>query len=111
MQSSSDIFLGWSRGLGGRDFYVRQLPDMKVSADIESQGPRMMRAYATLCGRALARAHDKAGDEAMIAGYLGGSDEFDEALAEYAVAYADQSASDYGSFVRTVRAGVLRTEL
>jgi uncharacterized protein (DUF2252 family) len=110
MQSSGDIFLGWSRGPGGRDFYVRQLRDMKVSADIE-KGPRMMRAYATPCGRALARAHDKAGDAAMIAGYLGGSDEFDEALADYAVGYADQSASDHASFVRAVRAGQLSTDV
>jgi uncharacterized protein (DUF2252 family) len=77
MQSSSDIFLGWSRGPRGRDFYVRQLRDMKVSADIESQSPRVMRAYAKLCGLTLARAHGKVGDAAMIAGYLGSKDQFD----------------------------------
>ena len=67
MQSASDIFLGWSRGPRGRDFYVRQLRDMKVAPEVESQTPPVMRAYATLCGLALARAHDKAGDAAMIA--------------------------------------------
>jgi uncharacterized protein (DUF2252 family) len=111
MQCSSDIFLGWSRGPGGRDFYVRQLRDMKVAPDVEALSPRMMRAYATLCGQALARAHDKAGDAAMIAGYLGGSDEFDEAIAEYAVTYADQSARDYANFVKAIRAGELSTDV
>jgi hypothetical protein len=111
MQCSSDIFLGWSRGPGGRDFYLRQLRDMKVAPDVEALSPRMMRAYATLCGQALARAHDKAGDAAMIAGYLGGSDEFDEAIAEYAVTYADQSARDYANFVKAIRAGELSTDV
>ncbi|MBR1086291.1 DUF2252 domain-containing protein [Bradyrhizobium manausense] len=111
MQCSSDIFLGWSRGPGGRDFYVRQLRDMKVAPEVEALTPRMMRAYATLCGQALARAHDKAGDAATVAGYLGGSDEFDEAIAEYAVAYADQAARDYASFVNAVRAGELSTDV
>src|SRR5208337_3902930 len=58
MQSASDIFLGWSRGPAGRDFYVRQLRDMKVAVDVEAQPPKIMRAYAMLCGLALARAHD-----------------------------------------------------
>ena len=110
MQCSSDIFLGWARGPGGRDFYVRQLRDMKVAPDIESMTPRMMRAYAKLCRRALARAHDKAGDAAMISGYLGGSDEFDEAIGDYAVAYADQAAQDYASFAKAVRAGELSSD-
>ena len=70
MQSASDIFLRWSRGREGRDFYVRQLRDMKVVPDVETQTPQMMRKYAMLCGLVLARAHDKAGEAAMIAGYL-----------------------------------------
>ena len=111
MQSASDIFLGWSRGPRGRDFYVRQLRDMKVSADVESQTPTVMRAYATLCGLALARAHDKAGDAAMIAGYLGGSDQFDEAIGDYAVAYADQVERDYETFVKAMRSGRLKTDI
>ena len=102
MQSASDIFLGWSRGPSGRDFYVRQLRDMKVAPDVETMTPRVMRVYATLCGLALARAHDKAGDAAMIAGYLGGNDRFDEAIGDYAVAYADQVERDYASFVKAV---------
>jgi uncharacterized protein (DUF2252 family) len=110
MQSASDIFLGWCRGPRGRDAYVRQLRDMKVSPDIETQSPKIMHAYATLCGLTLARAHDKAGDSAKIAGYLGSSDQFDEAIGDYAVAYADEIERDYGTFVRAVRSGRLKTD-
>ena len=111
MQSASDIFLGWCRGPHGRDAYVRQLRDMKISADIETQPPKVMHAYATLCGLVLARAHDKAGDSAMIAGYLGSSDQFDEAIGDYAVAYADEVERDYRTFVRAVRSGRLKTDV
>jgi uncharacterized protein (DUF2252 family) len=110
MQSASDIFLGWARG-PQRDFYIRQLRDMKVSADVETQPPKLMKAYAMLCGLALARAHDKAGDAAMIAGYLGGGDQFDEAIGDYAMAYADQVERDYATFVRAIRSGRLKSDL
>jgi len=111
MQSASDIFLGWATGPGGRDFYIRQLRDMKVAADVESQPPKVMRAYAKLCGLVLARAHDKAGDAAMIAGYMGNSDEFDESIGDYAVAYADEVERDYRNFARAIRTGRLKTDL
>jgi uncharacterized protein (DUF2252 family) len=111
MQSASDIFLGWSKGPAGRDFYLRQLRDMKIAPDVETQPPKIMRAYAMLCGLALARAHDKAGDAAMIAGYLGSGDQFDEAIGNYAVAYADQVERDYKTFVKAVRSGRLKTDL
>ena len=111
MQSASDIFLGWSRGATGRDFYVRQLRDMKVAPAVESQTPRVMRTYARLCGFALARAHDKAGDAAMIAGYLGSTDRFDQAIGDYAVAYADQVEHDYATFVAAVLNGRLKSDL
>jgi hypothetical protein len=67
MQAASGIFLGWTRGPRGRDFYVRQLRDMKLAPDVETQSPQVMKTYATLWGLALARAQDKAGDAAMIA--------------------------------------------
>jgi hypothetical protein len=110
MQSASDIFLGWARG-PERDFYFRQLRDMKVSIEVETQPPKMMRAYAMLCGLALARSHDKAGDAAMIAGYLGGSDQFDEAIGDYAIAYANQVERDYETFVQAIRTGRLKSDL
>ena len=111
MQSASDIFLGWSRGPRGRDFYVRQLRDMKVAPDVESMTPGVMRTYAMLCGLALARAHDKAGDAAMIAGYLGSKGHFDQAMGDYAVAYADQVERDYATFVTAVKHGRLKSDL
>jgi uncharacterized protein (DUF2252 family) len=111
MQSASDIFLGWSRGPTGRDFYVRQLRDMKVAPDVETQTPQLMRMYAEVCGLVLARAHNKAGDAAMIAGYLGKVDDFDEAIGDYAAAYADQVERDYETFVKAVRSGRLKSDL
>ncbi len=100
-----------SRGPLGRDFYVRQLRDMKISPDVETMTPRVMKYFAMLCGLALARGHDKAGDAAMIAGYLGSTDHFDEALGDYAVAYADQVELDYATFAKAVRNGRLRSDL
>lgn len=108
MQSASDIFLGWTHGRGGRDFFVRQLRDMKMSAHIE-EGASATQAmlYAGLCGRTLAHAHAKSGDAALISGYLGKSDDFDEAIGEFALAYADQNAEDHAAFVDAVKAGKL----
>ena len=105
MQSSSDIFLGWTRGRAGRDFYVRQLRDMKLSAQTEGATAEQTMLYAELCGRTLARAHAKSGDAALISGYLGTSDTFDQAIGRFAVAYADQNAKDHAALVAAVRAG------
>jgi uncharacterized protein (DUF2252 family) len=106
MQAASDIFLGWTRGPEGRDFYVRQMRDMKFSADLSGCTPRILTSYAELCGKALARAHAKgSGDAATIAGYLGVCSRFDEAIAVAAVAYADQVEKDYELFRAAARAG------
>ena len=110
MQASSDIFLGWFRSKHGHDYYVRQFRDMKASAEVETFLPGTLVAYATVCGWALARAHAKAGDAAMIAGYLGSSDRFDNALADYSKAYADQAERDYAAFKAAIRSGRLSTE-
>ncbi len=109
MQSSSDIFLGWSRGLSGRDFYVRQLRDMKMSLDVAEMRRSGLTAYAVLCGQTLARAHAKAGGAPGIAGYLGRSAAFDGAIRRYALAYADQAEKDYETFRRAAAAGTVRT--
>jgi len=114
MQSASDIFLGWSKGpkgTGMRDYYVRQLRDMKISPNIESMNENTLKIFARACGMGLARAHDKAGDAAMIAGYLGSKDTFDEAVADYAVAYADQVERDFETFGNAVRNGKLQSDL
>jgi uncharacterized protein (DUF2252 family) len=107
MQSSSDIFLGWVRGMRGKDFFVRQLRDMKMSVPIERLTAGQLKEYATICGRALARAHAASGDAAAISGYLGGSDRIDRALSEFAVAYADQTEQDHAALVKAVRSGKL----
>jgi uncharacterized protein (DUF2252 family) len=109
MQAASDIFLGWT-GTTGHDYYVRQFRDMKVSAEVETFRPGTLVAYASLCGWTLARAHAKAGDAAMIAGYLGSSEQFDDALAKYSEAYADQAERDFKTFQTAIRSGRLSTE-
>jgi uncharacterized protein (DUF2252 family) len=110
MQAASDIFLGWFRSRQGHDYYVRQFRDMKVSAEVETFLPGTLIAYAKMCGWAVARAHAKAGDPAMIAGYLGSKDQFDNALTKYSEAYADQAERDFETFQAAVRAGRLSTE-
>ncbi len=108
MQSASDLFLGWTHGKNRRDFYVRQLRDMKISAIIESFDAGDLRNYARVCGWALARAHARSGDAAMIAGYMGASEVFDDAIADFAVEYADQARRDHRAFVKAVRQGRIK---
>src|SRR3954470_14526535 len=100
MQAASDPFLGWATGTGtrGREFYVRQLRDMKGSALIEGMPPARLARYGQICGVTLARAHARSGDAAKIAGYLGDDDTFDRALENFAVAYAEQNDADYAAF-------------
>ena len=110
MQAASDIFLGWIRnkaGLDGkqRDFYVRQLWDWKTSVDLETILPRGLELYAQACGWTLARAHARSGDRIAIATYLGKGDVFDRALADFAVAYADQNERDYATLVEAAKDG------
>jgi len=108
MQSASDMMLGWTVGeLRGRHFYMRQLRDMKMSAVMEVMEPETLRVYAKLCGWTLAWAHARSGDAVMISGYLGNSDVFDEAVAKFAVAYADQTESDHRLLRKAVRDGRL----
>jgi uncharacterized protein (DUF2252 family) len=105
MQSASDIFLGWTRGENGRDYYFRQLRDAKISAVIEDFDLTLLRDYGKLCAWALARAHARSGDSARIAGYLGSNSTFDDAICEFAVEYADQNVRDYRAFVKAIRDG------
>ncbi len=104
MQSASDIFLGWSHGVHA-DLYVRQLRDMKLAPNLAGYTPTLLRDYARLCGRALARAHARSGEATTIAGYLGEGTAFDDAVARYARAYADQVEEDYALFKAAIGAG------
>jgi uncharacterized protein (DUF2252 family) len=108
MQAASDVFLGWTRTKVGRDVYVRQLRDMKMSAVIEDWDTPLLRQYGRMCAHALARAHARSGDAAMISGYMGSGAIFDDAIGEFAVEYADQNQSDYRAFTRAIRDGRIK---
>jgi hypothetical protein len=114
MQAASDIFLGWlpSAGIDGvtRDFYVRQLWDGKLSVEIETMGHALLRAYGALCGWTLARAHARTGDRIAIAAYLGSGGVFDQAIVQFAQAYADQNERDHSALVDAVKSGRVQAE-
>ncbi|UUU20127.1 DUF2252 domain-containing protein [Streptomyces sp. DSM 40750] len=114
IQTTSDIFLGWTHvaGLDGRerDFYVRQLRDWKGIARPETMDPGLLRLFARLCGASLARAHARSGDPVAIAAYLGGSDRFDRAIAEFAQSYADQNERDFEALGVAARTGRIHAE-
>jgi uncharacterized protein (DUF2252 family) len=104
-QPASDLFLGWVTAPNGRQFYVRHLRDAKIKPMVETWDAEMLTSYATACGWVLARAHAKTGDQAEIAGYLGSSEAFDEAVGDFGLAYADQAERDYGALKAAVRKG------
>jgi uncharacterized protein (DUF2252 family) len=105
MQAASDMFLGWTRSDRGHDFYVRQLRDMKTSVDIEKLSTAELIGYAALCGWALARSHARSGDPSKISGYLGRSETFDRAIADFAIAYADQTELDHQALLNAITSG------
>jgi uncharacterized protein (DUF2252 family) len=107
MQAASDMFLGWYTGAGreARQFYVRQLADAKIKPVVEIMKPQNLLNYAALCGWALARAHARSGDAAVLSGYLGTSSAFEEAIADFSEAYADQNERDHAALVAAVRSG------
>jgi uncharacterized protein (DUF2252 family) len=110
MQSASDLFLGWTEGSEGRHFYLRQLHDMKIKLLVELFTPSLMVQYAEYCGWALARAHARASQPALIAGYLGKGDQFDEAVADFATAYAEQNDRDYQAMLSAARQGRIEVQ-
>ena len=93
-----------------RDFYVRQLRDWKGAALVETMSPATMALYGRMCGWTLARAHARSGDRVAIASYLGGSDAFDRAIAEFSEAYADQNERDYDALVQAEKDGRVSVE-
>jgi hypothetical protein len=109
MQATPDIFLGWTRGAQGRDFYVRQLWDMKGSVDTSTLQPVGLGFYGGICAWALARAHARSGDSVAISAYLGTSDTFDGAIADFAEGYADQNERDHRAYNAAIEAGRIST--
>jgi uncharacterized protein (DUF2252 family) len=106
LQSASDIFLGWSKMRdSGNDFYVRQLRDMKGSFDVANFDVDDLDEYATACAHALAHSMAKAGDPALLAGYVGRSSAFDEAIEQFALAYAERNEADWMVLKAAVKAG------
>jgi uncharacterized protein (DUF2252 family) len=108
LQAASDVFLGWTRADDGRDYYFRQLRDMKMKFDLESMTKSEWLEYVQICGWTLARAHARTGDAARIGGYMGKNATFDDAIGEFAVTYADQTERDHAELLQAIRAGQVR---
>jgi uncharacterized protein (DUF2252 family) len=105
MQAATDVFLGWtSAPIDGRSFYIRRLKDSRL-ANIGTQLQTTLPFYASLCGRTLARAHARAGDPALVTGYIGRGTAFAEAISDFAVAYANQTEKDWNRFLAAIEAG------
>jgi Uncharacterized protein conserved in bacteria (DUF2252) len=101
MQAASDILLGWtSEKALGRQFYVRILKNRRLGGVSEIAEQQALSEYARLCGRTLARSHARSGDPALIAGYMGRNDAFDDALASFAMAYVEQTIKDHATLVK-----------
>jgi uncharacterized protein (DUF2252 family) len=107
MQAASDAFLGWVRGPRGKDYYIRQLRDMKYAMDPSAFTESSLLTYATACGRALARAHARAGDAVAISAYIGMSTKFDNAIRDFSLAYAEQVTLDYAKYEAAVADGTV----
>jgi len=109
IQATPDIFLGWTRSMGTdgnvRDFYLRQLHDQKASVILENLDLDLLRAYAKVCGWALARAHARSGDRILLAGYLGQSQVFEQAMTAFAFTYADQNEADHRALLDAMASG------
>ncbi len=110
LQAASDVFLGWTRGKGGRHLYVRQLQDQKAGAVVAAMSDDDLTSWGGLCAWALARGHARSGDPAAIAGYVGDGDELADALADFATSYADQTEIDHAALAAAARSGRVAAE-
>ena len=107
LQAAGDILLGFTTGPRGRPVYVRQLRDAKIKPQVEAMESKDMLRYAATCGSVLARAHSRSGDAGMLSGYLGKNDDFDQAIAAFAMTYADQTKKDHTALIDAIAAGRL----
>jgi uncharacterized protein (DUF2252 family) len=108
LQSVADMFLGWATGPTKRQYYIRQLMDVKASVPVEQLDAQTLEQYAIVCAMALARGHARSGDPARLSGYLGKSECFDEALVKFSISYADQNERDYQLLLKAVIAGKIK---
>jgi uncharacterized protein (DUF2252 family) len=108
MQTVTDSLVGWTT-IEGRDFLVRQLADHKASIDVSELKGSTLLEYGLVCGEVLAKAHARTGDASAIYGYCGDSSKLDRAIAKFALAYADQTDSDYNALHKAVKTGRLKT--
>jgi uncharacterized protein (DUF2252 family) len=110
MQATPDVFLGWMASpINGHYFYVRRLKDPRL-ANLGTLLEETLPYYAKLCGHTLARAHARSGDAVALSGYIGDDSDFDKAIAEFAMAYADQTEHDWRTFVDAIKAGRISAE-
>jgi uncharacterized protein (DUF2252 family) len=113
MQAASDMFLGWVTGAGAahRTFYVRQLKDVKLKPTVEVAIPEGTEFWARYCGHALARAHARSGDPVLLSSYMDDGEAFEDAMADFATAYADQTERDHEALATAVRTGRLAAQI
>ena len=111
IQNTADVLLGWSSFMAEdgrpRDYYVRQLWNGKGSIDIDNLNASGLSDLSRMCAWSLAHAHARTGDSIAIANYMGGTDEFDQAIASFAVSYAEQNDEDYTVFKKLLKSGDL----
>jgi uncharacterized protein (DUF2252 family) len=112
MQAAGDMFLGWTTGTSKNklQFYIRQLSDAKIKPIIETMKLTNLKAYAVLCGRVLARAHARSGDPVVLTGYMGKSAAFEDALADFGIAYAEQNERDHSALMTAIRSGRIEAD-
>jgi uncharacterized protein (DUF2252 family) len=111
IQAVSDIFLGWHTSRSELQYYWRQLKDMKGSFDVATMDAAGFKTYIGICAFTLARAHARTGDPSAIAGYLGSSDTFARAIADFATAYADQTERDHNALITAIKSGHIVAEI
>ena len=107
IQSATDIFLGWTVDAAGRQFYVRQMRDAKVKPLTDTMDHEIFLRYARSCGWALSRAHARTGDAAVLKGYMGQDEQFEDTIGKFAIGYADQNEKDHELLLHAVKHKIL----
>jgi uncharacterized protein (DUF2252 family) len=104
LQASHDPVLGYTE-IDGRQYYVRQMRNMKAAIPLNEVSNGVFAVFAFAFGWLLARAHARSGDAAVILGYCGKSETLDEAFADWAEAYGNQTEKDHARLVKAIKSG------